>query len=121
MHSTFWQLSACWRISVPRAPGPMMPRRIRWLAPRTLPAASVPAKPVATLPMKLRRDCMGTGSLDVNPIIYGRRGWRMGSGWWGSSGFILLGLGGRMGLFGIFVFGDWLGASWGTAWGGSFD
>jgi hypothetical protein len=30
----------------------------------------------------------------------------MGSGWWGSSGFILLGLGGKMGSFRIFVFGD---------------
>src|ERR1039458_9422289 len=46
----------------------MMPRRIRWLAPRALPAASVPARPVATLPMKLRRDCMGIGSLDVNQL-----------------------------------------------------
>src|ERR1039458_3120770 len=40
-------------------------------------------------------------------IIYGRGGWRMGSGLWGSSGFILFGLGGIMGSFGIFVFGDW--------------
>src|ERR1017187_4397235 len=111
MHSTFWQVSACWRISVPRAPGPMMPRRTRWLAPRALPAASVPARPVATLPMKLRRDCMGIGSLDVNPIIYGRGVGRAGSSWQGSSGFILFGLGGKMGSFGIFVLGEYLGCS----------
>src|ERR1019366_6099921 len=125
MHSTFSQLSACCRISVPRAPGPMMPRRIRWLAPRALPAASVPARPVATLPMKLRRDCMGIGSLDVNPIIYGRGGGadgcegrrRTGSGWKESSGFILFGLGEKMGSFGVFVFGDWLGVSGDTAGG----
>ena len=36
----------------------MMPRRMRSLAPRALEVASVPARPVATLPMKLRRDCM---------------------------------------------------------------
>src|ERR1035437_3900888 len=72
MHSTFSQASACWRISLPRAPGPMMPRRIRWFAPRALLAANVPARPVATRPMKLRRDCMGIDSLDLNPIIYGR-------------------------------------------------
>src|ERR1051326_2425505 len=44
----------------------MMPMRIRSLAPKTLEAANVPASPVATLPMKLRRDCMGKNSLGVN-------------------------------------------------------
>src|ERR1039457_1184551 len=58
MHSVLGQASACRRISEPRAPGPMMPMRIRSLAPRTLDAANVPARLVATLPMKLRRDCM---------------------------------------------------------------
>src|ERR1019366_8596443 len=102
----------------------MMPRRIRSPAPRALPAASVPARPVATLPMKLRRDCMAIGSLDVIPIIYGRgRGaavcWgRLGTAscCQGSSGFILFGLGGKMGSFGIFVFGDGLVVYWGPAW-----
>src|SRR5271157_4898350 len=37
----------------------MMPMRIRSFAPNTLEAASVPARPEATLPIKLRRDCMG--------------------------------------------------------------
>src|SRR5580704_18059695 len=58
MHSVLGQASAWRRISEPRAPGPMMPMRMRSLAPRTLDAANVPARPVATLPMKLRRDCM---------------------------------------------------------------
>src|SRR5690349_18611788 len=44
----------------------MMPMRMRSLAPKTLEAANVPASPVATLPMKLRRDCMGKNSLGVN-------------------------------------------------------
>src|ERR1039457_4636435 len=58
MHSVLAQATAWRRISEPRAPGPMMPMRIRSLAPRTLDAASEPARLVATLPMKLRRDCM---------------------------------------------------------------
>src|SRR5689334_20568145 len=53
-------VTASRRISDPRAPGPMMPIRTRSLAPRTLEAANVPAKPVATLPMKFRRECMNT-------------------------------------------------------------
>jgi hypothetical protein len=68
---------------------------------------------------------MGIGSLDVIPIIYGRGGgadgcWgRRGTGscCQGSSGFILFGLGGKMGSFGIFAFGDWLGVYWGPARG----
>src|ERR1035437_8843481 len=84
MHSTFSQASACWRISLPRAPGPMMPRRIRWFAPRALLGANVPARPVATRPMKLRRDCMGIGLLGRKPIIYGRDAGAEASGETGS-------------------------------------
>src|SRR5215470_724945 len=53
-------------ISDPRAPGPMMPRRMRSLAPRTLDVARVPARPVATLPIKLRRDC-------IIPLLQGEK------------------------------------------------
>jgi hypothetical protein len=49
-------------ICAPRSPGPMMPRRMRSLAASTLGAAMAPAKPLATLPMKIRRDCMETPS-----------------------------------------------------------
>src|SRR5450759_2842296 len=95
MHSTFSQASACWRISLPRAPGPMMPRRIRWFAPRALRAANVPARPVATRPMKLRRDCMGIGLLGRNPIIYGRDAGAEASGETGSRAHQAEHMGGR--------------------------
>src|SRR4029077_15912434 len=58
MHSVFGHAIAWRRISEPRAPGPMMPIRMRSFAPRTLEAANEPARPEATLPMKLRRDCI---------------------------------------------------------------
>src|ERR1035437_9322182 len=95
MHSTFSQASACWRISLPRAPGPMMPRRIRWFAPRALLAANVPARPVATRPMKLRRDCMGIGLLGRNPIIYVRDAGAEASGKTGSRAHQAEHMGGR--------------------------
>src|ERR1022692_4463167 len=59
MHSVLAQATAWRRISEPRAPGPMIPMRMRSLAPRSLEAASEQARLVATLPMKWRRDCMG--------------------------------------------------------------
>src|SRR5260370_16144678 len=43
----------------PRSPAPIMPSRMRSFAPKTLDTASEPARPEATLPMKLRRDSMG--------------------------------------------------------------
>ena len=43
---------------LPPAPGPIMPSRTRWFAPMALDAAKVPARPVATLLIKLRRDSM---------------------------------------------------------------
>ena len=77
MQSTFWGSPAPGAGSpMPRAPGPMMPRRMRSLAPSTLDAAKVPASPVATLLMKLRLDCMERYSFVVvedNPD-YSRRG-----------------------------------------------
>src|SRR5579862_7715764 len=76
MQSTFSRASAWRRISDPRAPGPMIPRRTRSFAPSTLDAAKVPANPPATLLMKLRRDCMERNSFVVaedNPD-YSRRG-----------------------------------------------
>ena len=52
-HARIWFSS-----SVPRSPAPMTPTRMRSAAPSTSagPAARVPASPVATLPIKLRRE-----------------------------------------------------------------
>src|ERR1035437_5199984 len=75
-HSTFSQPTASRRISFPRSPGPMMPMRMRSLAPSALDAASPPARLVATLLMKNRRDCMesysfnpGRARVDKNDYI----------------------------------------------------
>src|SRR3954447_25683828 len=57
-HSTLAQASASRRISDPRAPAPIMPRRTRSLAASALVVARAPATPLATLPMKIRRDCI---------------------------------------------------------------
>src|SRR5713226_4045302 len=56
--SVFGQAIASRTICMPRSPAPMIPSRSLSLAPRTLETASVPARPEATLPMKLRRDCI---------------------------------------------------------------
>src|SRR5581483_10387123 len=56
-HSVLGHPCASRRSSVPRVPIPITPTRTRSLAPSTLDAASVPANPVATLPMKFRLDC----------------------------------------------------------------
>src|SRR5438270_12359856 len=63
-NSILGQARASCMISEPRAPGPIIPRRMRSLAPRTLEVARVPARPLATLPIKLRRDCIGTVPLE---------------------------------------------------------
>src|ERR1700722_5466603 len=47
----------------------MMPMRMRSLAPNTLDVARVPAKPVATLPINTRRDCIEAPCIALNKMI----------------------------------------------------
>src|SRR6476659_619764 len=56
-NSVFGQAIASRPMCIPRSPAPMIPRRILSFAPKTFDTASEPARPEATLPIKLRRDC----------------------------------------------------------------
>src|SRR5579864_4976938 len=72
--STLGQLSAQWTSSVPRSPTPMMPMRARSLAPKTpCDEARVEARPVAIVPMNLRRESIGVpfyGSILSFPLSF---------------------------------------------------
>src|ERR1700721_2002906 len=71
-HARIWLTS-----SVPRSPAPITPTRMRSAAPSTSagPAASVPASPVATLPIKFRRESINSsvaGLYFVNCVLSAR-------------------------------------------------